>query len=128
MNFPLSVLPALALAATMFALQSPAHAATASSAYPMDCTKAQDKARCATLNQRIAACRDKADDAWLGCMYPEEPPVSFTGPAPRDCSTAHDAGLCERHAAALRACRDKHIRAEHRSCMAGQLQAASVRK
>ncbi len=100
-------------------------AASPASPYPMDCTKWKDAARCAGFNDKIAACRDKTDDAWLGCMYPGERPAAFTPPKARDCSHASNKALCETHAAALDACKDAHTRAEHRDCMAGRMQAMS---
>ncbi|MBI2318168.1 MAG: hypothetical protein HYU75_14520 [Betaproteobacteria bacterium] len=93
-------------------------------AYPLDCEKAKDKARCADLNRKIAACRGKTDDAWRECMYPPAPAASFTPPTPRDCSQARSMDVCMAHARALEACKDKPTRAEHRNCVAGHLQAS----
>ena len=94
---------------------------------PMDCAKAKDKARCAALNQSIQACKNKTDDEWHKCMYPSAPAANFTPPKPRDCREARNKEVCEAHAGALEACKDKRTRAEHRKCVAGQLQAASLK-
>jgi len=94
-------------------------------AYPMDCAKAKDKARCAALNKDIEACKDKTDEEWRECMRLPAPTAKFTPPKPRDCSKARDKERCEAHASALEACKDKSTRAEHRKCMAGQMQAPS---
>ncbi len=118
------------IAASTFATgtaASPASGSKAASPYPMDCTKWKDAARCAGFNDKIAACRDKTDDAWLQCMYPAERAANFTPPKARDCSHASNKALCETHAAALDACKDKHTRAEHRECMAGRMQSASFK-
>ena len=130
MNFRILVFAA-GLVATTFATgaATPAAAAEAKAAspYPMDCTRWKEKARCMELNGKIAACKEKTDDAWLQCMYPDERSANFTPPKPRDCSAASNRGLCEAYSAALEACRDKHTRAEHRDCMAGRLQTASFK-
>jgi len=97
-------------------------------AYPMDCEKAKDKARCAALNKKVETCKGKTDDDWLECMYPSAPTANFTPPKPRDCTKALNKDLCEAHTRALEACKEKHTRAEHRKCMAGQLQAGSSKK
>lgn len=97
-------------------------------AYPMDCAKWKDKARCAALNRDIQACKDKTDDAWRECMHRPAPTAKFTPPEPRDCSKARNKEACESHTSALAACKDKLARAEHRKCMAGQLQASASRK
>ncbi len=122
MNLRISIL----VTGLLFAAGAAASPATGSKAspYPMDCTKWKDAARCAGFNDKIAACRDKTDDAWLQCMYPAEAAATFNPPKPRDCSHASDKALCESHAAALDACKDKHTRAEHRECMAGRMQAS----
>lgn len=92
-------------------------------AYPLDCAKWKDKARCETLNRDIKVCKGKTDDAWLECMRLPAPTAKFTPPKPRDCSTARNKERCEAHVRALEACKDKATRAEHRECIAGQLQA-----
>jgi len=97
-------------------------------AYPMDCAKWKDKARCAALNKDIQACKDKTDDEWRECMHQPAPTAKFTPPKPRDCSTASNKEHCELHTSALEACKDKRTRAEHRKCMAGQLQAQAPKK
>ena len=98
------------------------------SAYPMDCTKAKDKARCATLNQDVQACTDKTDDEWRECMRRPVPTAMFTPPKPRDCSKARNRERCEAHTSALEACKDKSTRSEHRKCMAGQLPQSEPKK
>ncbi len=118
------------IAASTFATgtaASPASGSKAASPYPMDCTQWKDPARCAGFNDKIAACRDKTDDAWLQCMYPAEAAATFNPPKPRDCSHASNKPLCESHTAALEACRDKTTRAEHRECMAAHLQTAAFK-
>lgn len=55
------------------------------------------------------------------------PTAKFTPPKPRDCSKARNKELCEAHASALEACKDKRARAEHRKCIAGQLQAPALK-
>lgn len=124
----LAGLIAATFATTVAAMPSGAVADKSPGAYPMDCTKAKDEARCAALNQKIRACRDKSDDEWRECMYPAAPTAKFTAPRPRDCSGAHDKEVCEAHADALEACKYASTRGEHRSCVAGQLQEASLRK
>ena len=108
------------------AMPSSADMDKATSSYPMDCTKAKDKTRCAALNQKIAACKNKTDDAWLTCMYGAAQVASFTPPTPRDCSKARNRNLCEAFSDALQACRDKRTRDEHRSCVADRLWSASL--
>ena len=94
--------------------------------YPMDCAKWKDKARCATLNHDIKACKDKTDDDWLECMHLPAPPIAkFTLPKPRDCSKAHNEKLCKAYNDALEACKDTRTRAEHRTCVADQLQTSA---
>ncbi len=97
-------------------------------AYPMDCAKAKDKARCENLNRDIKACKDKLGDDWRECMRQPAPTAKFTPPKPRDCSTARNKELCEAHTAALETCKDKATRAEHRKCMAGQLPPPAPKK
>lgn len=94
----------------------------------MDCAAAKDKARCAALNKRIAACRDKIDDAWRRCMGEPAPNAKFVPPKPRDCTKARNRERCEAHSAALAACKDMGSRAEHRKCMAAALQAPPQKK
>jgi hypothetical protein len=97
-------------------------------AYPMDCAKWKDAGRCAAFNDRIAACRDKTDDAWLQCMYPNERRATFTPPKAPDCSQASNRELCETHAAVLDACRHKTTRAEYRDCLAARLQTSAFKR
>lgn len=128
----LSMLLAGVIAAT-FAAIAAAMPATATAeqipgTYPMDCAKWKDQARCAVLNRDIKACKDKTDDAWLECMRLPAPGATFAPPKPRDCSTARNKERCEAHASALEACKDRLTRAEHRKCMAGQLQAQAPKK
>ena len=89
-------------------------------AYPMDCTKWKDKARCESLNRNIEACKAKTDDEWRDCMHQSAPTAKFTPPKPRDCSKARNKESCEAHSSALEACKNKTTRAEHRKCMAEQ--------
>ena len=119
---------AATFAATVTAMPTGSAPEKGPGAYPMDCAKANDKARCAALNQKIQACKEKTDDEWRACMYPSVPAVNFTPPKPRDCSEARNKELCNAHAGALKACKDKRTRAEHRECITGQLQAASLNK
>jgi hypothetical protein len=126
----LPLLLAGTMAATFATTAMPTGTAAAKGAgvYPMDCAKWKDKARCATLNQNIKACKDKTDDDWLECMHLPAPIAKFTLPKPRDCSKAHNEQLCEAYNEALEACKDKHTRAEHRKCVAGQLQTSATKK
>jgi len=89
------------------------------SAYPMDCSKAKDKTRCAALNKDIGACKDKIGDDWRVCMHLPEPETKFTPPRLRDCSKARNVERCVAHNLALEACKEKTTRAEHRKCMKG---------
>ena len=98
-----------------------AGAETKPGARPMDCAKAKDKARCASLNKDIEACKDMVGDAWRECMHRPAPAVKVAPPKPRDCAKARNKERCEAHNAALEACTDKETRVEHRKCMAGQL-------
>ena len=97
------------------------------SAYPMDCAKAKDKARCAALNKDIAACKNKLGDEWRECMHQPAQTAKFTLPRPRDCAKARDKERCEAHNMALEACKDKAKRAAHRKCMAAQSPATGRR-
>lgn len=92
-------------------------------AYPMDCTKAKDKARCESLNKDIEACKHKTGDAWRECMHQPAPTAKFTPPKPRDCSKANNKAPCEAHVRALEACKDKPNKSEHRKCMSEHLPA-----
>jgi hypothetical protein len=87
----------------------------------MDCAKAKDKARCASLNKDIETCKDKTGDAWRECMHQPVPTGQFTPPKLRDCSKARNTERCEAHNGALAVCNDKTVKAEHRKCMADQL-------
>jgi hypothetical protein len=118
---------AATLATTAITL-SAAAAEPGSGAYPMDCAKWKDKARCEALNQDIQACKDKTDDEWLACMRLPAPVAKFTAPKPRDCSTARDKERCEAYNSALEACKDKSTRAEHRNCTNEQLQQPAPKK
>jgi hypothetical protein len=89
-------------------------------AYPMDCAKAKDKARCESLNKDIEACKDKTGDEWRDCMHRPAPAANFTPPKPRDCAKARNTERCEAHNTALDACKDKTTRVEHRKCMTRQ--------
>jgi hypothetical protein len=111
---------AATFATTAIAMPSGAAAEKGPGAYPLDCAKAKDKARCAELNRDIPNCKDKTDEAWRECMRQAAPTGKFTPPKPRDCSKARNRELCEAHTAALEACKDKSTRAEHRKCMAAQ--------
>ena len=114
----LSVLLAGVIVATfaMTAIATPARAVPEKGpgAYPMDCTKAKDKARCENLNRDIKACKDKLGDDWRQCMRQPAPKGKFTPPKPRDCSTARNQEVCEKHNSALGMCKDRATRAEHR--------------
>ncbi len=94
----------------------------------MDCAKAKDQARCASLNKDIEACKDKTGDAWRECMHRPAPAAKFTPPKARDCGKARNQERCEAHTGALEACKDKSTRVEHRKCMAGQLPAPAPKK
>lgn len=124
----LAGLIAATFATTVAAMPSGAALQERPSPYPMDCAKAKDKARCAALNEKIKSCRNRTDDEWHECMYQSARTANFTPPKPRDCSKARNRDLCEAHSAALEACKDKRTRAEHRKCITGQLQAASLPK
>ncbi len=122
-----------AVGAATFAIAASAQPAgagigKASGAYPMDCAKAKDKARCEALNRDIEACKDKVDDEWRDCMHRPPPAAKFAAPKLRDCSKARNKELCKTHNAALEACKDKTTRAEHRKCMAAQLPAPAPNK
>jgi hypothetical protein len=97
-------------------------------AQPMDCAKSKDKARCASLNKDIEACRDKTGDDWRQCMHQSASTAKFTPPKARDCTKARNKERCEAHTSALEACKDMATRAEHRKCMSGQLPAAAPNK
>ena len=90
------------------------------SAYPMDCTKWKDKARCESLNRDIEACKAKTDDEWRTCMHLSAPAAKFTPPKPRDCSKSSNKQLCEAYSNALKACKDKATQADYRKCMTEQ--------
>lgn len=125
MKSSLSALLVAAIAATFAtaATTMPAGAAAekGAGAYPMDCAKWKDKARCESLNRDIEACKAKTDDEWRDCMRQSAPTTKFTPPKPRDCSKARNKESCEAHSSALGACKNKTTRAEHRKCMAEQL-------
>ena len=115
---------AATLASTVAAIPAGDAAGKGPRAYPMDCTKAKDKARCESLNKDIEACKDKTGDEWRECMHRPAPAVKVPPPKPRDCAKASNKELCEAHNTALEACKDKETRAEHRKCMAAQLPAS----
>ena len=125
MKFSLSVLLAAVAAATLAtaaaAMPSGQAGGKGPGAYPMDCAKAKDKARCESLNKDIAACKDKTGDEWRECMHRAVPAAKFTPPKPRDCTKARNKERCEAHTSALEVCKDKTTRVEHRKCMAAQL-------
>ena len=125
MKFSLSALLMAAIAATLASTVAAIPTGEAGGkgprAYPMDCTKAKDKARCESLNKDIETCKGKTDDAWRDCMRQSAPTAKFTPPKPRDCSKARNKESCEAHSSALGACKNKTTRAEHRKCMAEQL-------
>jgi hypothetical protein len=119
-----SSLPALLVAAiaatfasTVAAMPAGAAPGKGPRAYPMDCTKAKDKARCESLNRDIEACKSKTDDEWRDCMRRSASTTQFTPPKPRDCSKARNTESCDAHSSALGACKNKTTRAEHRKCM-----------
>jgi hypothetical protein len=101
----------------------PSGAGPGPGAHPMDCTRAKDPARCASLNKDIETCKDKIGDEWRDCMHRPAPAAKFTPPKPRDCAKARNQERCEAHTNALEACKDKTTRAEHRKCMTDQLPA-----
>ena len=119
---------AATIATTTTAMPAAGSAEKGPGAYPMDCAKAKDKARCATLNRDIQACKDKLGDEWRACMRQPAPTAKFTPPKPRDCGKARDKERCEAHTRALEACKDKLTRAEHRKCLAGQSQEPAPKK
>lgn len=125
MKSSLSALLVAAIAATLASAVAAMPAGQAAgkgpSAYPMDCTKWKDKARCESLNRDIEACKAKTDDEWRDCMRQPAPIAKFTPPKPRDCGKARNKESCEAHSRALEACKNKTTRAEHRTCMAEQL-------
>jgi hypothetical protein len=114
---------AATLASTVTAMAAEESAGKGPRAYPLDCTKWKDKARCEILNRDIEACRAKTDDEWRDCMRQAAPTTKFTPPKPRDCSKARNKELCDAHSSALEACKSKTTRTEHRKCMAEQLPA-----
>jgi len=117
----LAAVSSAAFATTAGAMPTGEAAAKGPSAHPMDCAKAKDQARCASLNKDIEACRDKTGDAWRECMHQPASPAKFTPPKPRDCSKARNKERCQAHTIALEACKDRTTQAEHRKCMADQL-------
>lgn len=128
MKSSLSVLLAGVAAATfataVAAMPTGAAAGKGPGAYPMDCAKAKDKARCESLNKDIEACKDKISDEWRECMHRPVPAAKLTPPKARDCSKARNQEHCEAHTDALEACKEKTTRVEHRKCMAGRLAAS----
>jgi hypothetical protein len=127
-NVLLAGVIAATFATTTAAMPAGAAAEKGPGAYPMDCAKWKDKARCAALNKDIQACKDKTDDEWRECMHQPAPTAKFIPPKPRDCSMARNKELCEAHNSALEACKDKRTRAEHRKCISGQSQAPAPKK
>jgi hypothetical protein len=119
----LAAVAAATFATTVAAMPSGSAAGASPGAYPMDCAKWKDKARCESLNKNIEACRDKTDDEWRDCMHHPATTGKFTPPRPRDCSKARNKEKCEAHTRALEVCKDKTTRAEHRKCMSEQLPA-----
>ena len=125
MKISLSVLlagvAAATFAATIAAMPAGDRPGKGPGAHPMDCAKAKDKARCASLNKDIETCRGKTGDEWRDCMHQPASTAKFTPPKARDCAKARS----EAHTGALEACKDKTKRVEHRKCMAGQLPASA---
>lgn len=125
MKNSLTMLLAAAIAATLVsavaAMPTGDAAGKGPRAYPMDCSKAKDNARCESLNRDIPVCKGKTGDEWRECMHQPLSTAKFAPPKARDCSTARNKERCEAHTSALEACKDKLTRAEHRACMAGQL-------
>ena len=118
----LSVLLAVAAAAfatTVAATPAGDAAGKSPGAYPMDCSKWKDKARCESLKKDVEACKDKTDDDWRECMHRAAPAAKFTPPKPRDCAKAQNVERCEAHNAALESCKQVATKAEHRRCMSG---------
>lgn len=120
-SFLLLAALAAPLAGAVAAVAAGEAAGTGPRAYPMDCAKWKDKARCESLNRDIDACKAKTDDEWRDCMRHSAPTAKFTPPKPRDCSKASNKDLCNAHSSALEACKSKTTRTEHRKCMAEQL-------
>lgn len=114
----LAAVTSAAFATTAGAMPTGEATAKGPSAYPMDCAKAKDQARCTSLNKDIEACRDKTGDAWRECMHQPASAAKFTAPKPRDCSKARNKERCQAHTIALEACKDRTTQAEHRKCMA----------
>lgn len=114
-----TIAAAFATAATT--MPAGAAADKGAAAFPMDCAKWKDKARCESLNRDIEACKTKTDDEWRDCMRRSAPAAKFAPPKPRDCSKANNKERCEAHSRALEACKNKTTRTEHRKCMAEQL-------
>lgn len=125
MKYSLSTLLMTVIVATLataaYTITADAAAEKDASAYPIDCAKWKDKARCESLNKDIEACKAKTDDEWRNCMRLSAPSDKFTPPKPRDCSKSLNKETCEAHSSALEACKSKTTRAEHRKCMAEQL-------
>ena len=119
---------AAALSTTAAAMPSGAVMEKVPGAYPMDCAKWKDKARCANLNQTIQSCRNKTDDEWRVCMQFSTHAGKFTPPKPRDCSTARNKERCEAHVRALAACKDVLTRHEHRQCVAGHMHELAAKR
>ena len=128
----LSVLLAAVIAATFataaVATPSGADPGKGPGAYPMDCAKTKDKARCESLNKDIEACKDKIGDEWRECMHRPAPATKITPPKPRDCNKARNKERCEAHNTALENCKDKTTRVEYRKCMTGQVPAPAPNK
>ena len=124
----LATVTAATFATTATAMPNGAAPGKGPGAYPMDCAKAKDKARCESLNKDIEACKDKIGDEWRDCMHRPVPAAKFMPPKPRDCAKARNKERCESHTNALEACKDKTTRAEHRKCMTGQVPAPAPNK
>src|SRR5665647_3729585 len=124
MKFSLSVLlaavSAAAFATAATAMPSGDAPSKGPGPYPMDCAKAKNKVRCETINQDIAACKDKVSDDWRECMHQPASTAKFTAPKARDCTKARNQEICEAHTKALEACKEHTTLVEHRKCMAAQ--------
>lgn len=117
----LTAVIALTFATAATTMPTGAAAEKGAGAFPMDCAKWKDKARCESLNRDIEACKAKTDDEWRDCMRRSAPTATFIPPKPRDCSKARNKEHCEAHTSALDACKNMTTRTEHRKCMAEQL-------
>ena len=88
---------------------------------PLDCGRAENRARCAASVKGVGACQGKVGEEHRRCMREAARPASYAPPKTRDCSQARNRERCLAHNVALEACKDKVSREEHRKCMAAQL-------